>query len=454
MFLLLAGELEAALPGVDFGFGVGRFEDYGGPGFGFGAESMNGRPFILDQPIVTSADAGGVDARNKLITDALSRSAPGNGGDGPEAALEGLYQVATGAGFDGDGDGSTNGAGWRTARGVPRHAGDAGRRRRRARVLVARPGRDPFRLDRRRRFPQRCDPSGDRRHRPVSGISLDPALAIPQAIQASGVTVPITEFACSSTDPGDNRFGFTSTAKSKGDNDPSVAPAGAAHVPAVIEALNAAAISVIGVFPKTQGSGEVVPPGTPLGPTFRADAFLTALARLTGTIDSTGKALVFDVDDVGPVLRAAVIDAIATAASRPIAVRLGAVGALPTGVQLGLATDVVGSVRPGEQACFDVMLTGSGQPQGSFALAFQDPASARTLGSIPVTVACTCGDGLVDAANGEQCDAGAANGMPGSCCDATCRMAAAGTGTGRPLPLARARACVTGSAPCVHRARR
>ena len=85
VFTLLVGELETALPGVDFGFGVGRFEDYGGPGFGFGGESMNGRPFILNQPIVTSADAGGADARNKLITDALARSAPGNGGDGPEA---------------------------------------------------------------------------------------------------------------------------------------------------------------------------------------------------------------------------------------------------------------------------------------------------------------------------------------------------------------------------------
>jgi len=44
-----------------------------------------------------------------------------------------------------------------------------------------------------------------------------------------------------------------------------------------------------------------------------------------------------------------------------------------------------------------------------------------------VTVACTCGDGVLDAANGEQCDQGAANGMPGSCCDAACQVMAAGT---------------------------
>ncbi len=37
---------------------------------------------------------------------ALSRSAPGGGGDGPESLIEALYQLATGAGFDGDNDGS------------------------------------------------------------------------------------------------------------------------------------------------------------------------------------------------------------------------------------------------------------------------------------------------------------------------------------------------------------
>ena len=427
VFLLLVGELEAALPGVEFGFGVGRFEDYGGPGFGFGSESMNGRPFILDQPIVTSADAGGADARNKLIVDALARSAPGNGGDGPEAALEGLYQVATGAGFDGDGDGSTTGMGGAQLAGLlatqvtPDVSGDVPAFSSLASGVVhsGSVGGAGFRSDAIHLVIVATDQC------PVS--AFDPALAIPLAIQANGATVPITEFACSSIHPGDNRFGFTSTVKAKGDNDQTVAPAGAAHVPDVIQALNAAAIGVIGVFPKTQGSGEVLAPGAPLGPTFRADAFLTALARLTGTIDSTGTPLVFDVDDVGPVLRSAVIDAISAAASRPIAVRLATVGGLPTGLQFGLATEVVGSVRPGEQACFDVMLSGSGKPQGSFALQFSDAGAGRALGSIPVTVACTCGDGVIDTALGEQCDDGAATGKPGSCCDAACRVAAGGT---------------------------
>src|SRR5262249_14784837 len=356
---------------VEFGFGVGRFEDYGGPGFGFGSESMNGRPFILDQPIVTSADAGGADARNKLIVDALARSAPGNGGDGAAGPPEGLDPVATGAGFDGDGDGSTTGLGGAQLAGLlatqvtPDVSGDVPAFSSLASGVVhsGSVGGAGFRSDAIHLVIVATDQ--------CPGSAFDPALAIPLAIQANGATVPITEFACSSIHPGDNRFGFTSTVKSKGNNDPTVAPAGAAHVPDVITALNAAAIGVIGVFPKTQGSGEVTPPGTPLGPTFRADAFLTALARLTGMTDSAGGPLVFGVGEAGTDLETAVGTSIA-ALSRPIAVHLATLGALPTGLQLALATDTVPGVSPGQQACFDITLTGSGKPQGSFTLEFSD----------------------------------------------------------------------------------
>ena len=73
------------------------------------AEVAAGRPFILNQPIVTAQDAGGVIARTTASHDRAlaARTAPGIGGDAPEASLEALYQVATGAGFDGDGNGST-----------------------------------------------------------------------------------------------------------------------------------------------------------------------------------------------------------------------------------------------------------------------------------------------------------------------------------------------------------
>jgi hypothetical protein len=66
---------------------------------------------VLNQPIVTVADAGGAAARGALINDAFARTAPGFGGDTPEAALEALYQVATGRGFDGDGTTTGEGGG-------------------------------------------------------------------------------------------------------------------------------------------------------------------------------------------------------------------------------------------------------------------------------------------------------------------------------------------------------
>lgn len=102
MFEDVIDNLEAALPTVEFGFGVGRFEDYNQ----FPGRSSTGRPCILNQPIATSVDAGGDVARDGIISAALSWAAPGFGGDSPESAIaEGLLQVAEGIGFDGNGDG-------------------------------------------------------------------------------------------------------------------------------------------------------------------------------------------------------------------------------------------------------------------------------------------------------------------------------------------------------------
>src|SRR5262249_26334612 len=146
-------------------------------------------------------------------------------------------------------------------------------------------------------------------------------------------------------------------------------PGGAASVPAVIDALNAAGIGIIGVFPRVQGSEPRS--GPVLGPTFGPDAVLNAVARLTGAVDSKGMPLVFDVDDIGRVLRDAVIGAISAAASRPVDVELSPSGSVPAGLQVTLAMSTVTGVRPGEQACFDVTLAGTGQPQGAFTLEFQ-----------------------------------------------------------------------------------
>ena len=102
VFNQVVGDLQTALPSVDFAFGVGRFEDYGGPGNGFSGEDADGRPFTLNQAILRAARPG----FSAAIENALAATAPGFGGDGPESAIgEGLFQVATGVGFDGNGDG-------------------------------------------------------------------------------------------------------------------------------------------------------------------------------------------------------------------------------------------------------------------------------------------------------------------------------------------------------------
>ena len=53
-FPQIISSLQAALPGLDLGFGVGRFEEYAN----FASEYATGRPFILNQPIVRRRQRG------------------------------------------------------------------------------------------------------------------------------------------------------------------------------------------------------------------------------------------------------------------------------------------------------------------------------------------------------------------------------------------------------------
>src|SRR5207237_591216 len=81
-FPQIIASLQAALPGVDLGFGVGRFEEYAN----FAAENATGRPFILNQPIISASTTG----FSAAIQAALDRTAPGYGGDQPETDIEAL----------------------------------------------------------------------------------------------------------------------------------------------------------------------------------------------------------------------------------------------------------------------------------------------------------------------------------------------------------------------------
>lgn len=382
--------LQTALPAVDFGFGVGRFEDYGGPGNGFtrdgdNFESEEGRPFILNQPIVTESDAvGGGTTLNNLIVAALGRAAPGHGADLPESSIaEGLFQVATGIGFDGDGDGSNTGSGAAGAVSTQTTPGTSG-------DVPAFSTLDPTVIS--------SGSVGGAGYRdaalrlvilstdvcPVAAFSADEP--IPATIVGSGSEEPTSVYACSTL----GRFGFVSDSKTTAGNTvvDAVAPSEAGTVPETIAALNAAGIRVLGLAP---GGAPTDNPG----PSNDPSVFLSALARTTGAVDLVGDPLVFDIGTGGdPLIAAIIVAAIEETVTVPIGINLMASEPLPGGAgttMVGVIPSVVSDVAPGEMACFDATITGTDAPMGDFELRFKDDASGAVLGTIPVGLMCVEG---------------------------------------------------------------
>ncbi len=82
--------------GIDVQFGVASFADV--PIFPFGSDSCGDKAFYLNQPITTNISLvrAGINSLDKPLH---------CGADEPEAQLEALFQVATGAGKDRNGDG-------------------------------------------------------------------------------------------------------------------------------------------------------------------------------------------------------------------------------------------------------------------------------------------------------------------------------------------------------------
>lgn len=374
IFQSLVNDLQVALPGVSFGFGVGRFEDYGGSGTGFSGEFTTGRPFILNQPIITP------DTPNflTLINAALARTAPGFGGDGPETALEALYQVATGAGFDGNGDGSllnSGPAGAASTQTNPGASGDVPPFSSNVAAAAGSIGGAGFREGALRLVILATDI--------CSVAAYDRATGVPTTItSAGGAVVPSGALHCSAS-PGSNRFGFVSNSKTTSGNTVpgAVAPAGAARVPQIIQALNERGISVIGLAPGG------VPVQNPVNPSIAPSTLLSALAILTGATDLNGRPLVFNISGGAGPLRTAVVNAVTTAATRPLNVRVRAVN-VPAGVTVTFAPDVVTGVAPGGRADFNMSVTGTAGVKGGFDVEFFDQATNSILGRIPVQFSC------------------------------------------------------------------
>lgn len=95
-FTQIVSDLQAQFPNTELGFGVGRFEAYPG-------NSLLNRSYVLNQPIVSVNDP----QFQQALSAALNRVILGATGRSRETVFEALFQIATGAGLDGNGDGDT-----------------------------------------------------------------------------------------------------------------------------------------------------------------------------------------------------------------------------------------------------------------------------------------------------------------------------------------------------------
>lgn len=375
VFTRVVALLQAQVPTADIAYGVGRFEDYGGPGSSYSGELPTGRPFILNQAILSRSNPGFVEA----LQGALMRSAPGFGGDLPEtSAGEALFQIATGAGFDGDGDGTALGSGPSgleatqvtpgTSGDVPPFSGYVG-------LTSGEFGGVGWRRDSLRIVILATE---------VCSVSpFDASMPIPTHIVGTGSVEPVTAFACPPTTLGGPRFGFVGDAPDAASNTVAgaVAPAGAATIPMSVAALNAAGIRVVGLAPGGH-------PTSDPGPSLDASVMLSAMARLTGAVDAAGEPLVFDTTAGLTQVAQGIVDSVLDLAVRPLDLALVPDG-LPAGLTASVTPALIPGVGPGTEARFSVTLVPDPAfAGGAFELDFRDATSGAVSGSIPVLLQC------------------------------------------------------------------
>lgn len=381
-FPQIIAALQAALPGIDLGFGVGRLEEYGS----FAAEDAVGRPYILNQPIVASSTPGFAAA----IQAALDRTAPGYGGDQPETVFEALYQVVTGAGFDGNDNGSlldSGAAGLVATQLAPGASGDV-------------PPFASFAVDPSGTVLPAAGNLGGAGFRagalPILLTATDTGFAYqPRGestiVGVGGVTLPISA--------------LTETSR------PTTPFNAGAGIQQTITGLNALGALVIGL-------------GTNAQPTLDPRQGLEAIATLTGATNQTaatiengtpdaiapGDPLYFQISSgFGPSVANGVVAAIQNAVTN-VAVNV-TVRASDPRVHLVNHTGVLPGMGAGDTASFDIEFVGEGIPH-RFDLQFVREGTNVVLGSIPVVLGTPIpGDGyefedLEDGEFGEDVDFG------------------------------------------------
>jgi hypothetical protein len=352
----IIASLQAALPGVDLGFGVGRFEEYAN----FAAEFSTGRPFILNQPIISQSTPG----FSASIQSALDRTAPGYGGDQPESDVEALYQMATGAGFDGNNNGTTTdsgAAGQVSTQLLPGNSGDV-------------PSFGSFTVDPSGNVLPASGSIGGAGFRPgalpIILTATDTGFAFQPAGETSitgvnGVTVPVSAFTQTSrpTTPFNSGAGLQQT----------------------VTALNALGALVIGLG--TNATANVDPrQGLESFATLTGAVNRSLMTIPNGTTDpiAPGDPLYFQISSgFGASVANGVVTAIENGVSN-VDVNL-TVRASDPNVHIEGTPQVINHVGAGETATFDVTFTGDGKPH-RFDLQFVREGTNVVLGSIPVVM--------------------------------------------------------------------
>ena len=382
-FPQIISTLQAALPGVDWGFGVGRFEEYAN----FAAEYGVGRPFILNQPIISASTPGFASS----IQAALDRTAPGYGGDQPETDIEALYQMATGVGFDGNHNGTitdSGPAGMVSTQVNPGTSGDV-------------PSFASFTVDPAGNVLPAAGHIGGAGFRPgalpIILTATDTGFAFQPMGETSitgvgGLTLPISSFMQTSRQ--------------------STPFASGAGIQQTVTALNALGALVVGL-----GTNGVATQDPRQG--------LEALARLTGAVNRStttiangtldpiapGDPLYFEISSgFGASVANGIVVAIENAVSH-VAVNVTLKPSDPR-VHIDFTPAVVNSLGAGQTATFDVTFTGDGRPH-RFDLLFVREGTDVVLGSIPVVIGTPipgdgfCYDELEDGEIAESDDFGA-----------------------------------------------
>lgn len=355
-FPQIISALQTAMPTVDFGFGVGRFEEYAN----FAAEYATGRPFVLNQPIVAASTTG----FSLAIQSALDRTAPGYGGDQPETDIEALWQMATGRGFDGNNNGTTTdsgAAGKVSTQLTPGSSGDV-------------PAFASFTVDPTGNVLPAAGTIGGAGFRagalPIILVATDTGFAFQPAGETTitginGLTLPISAL----TQTSRNTTPFSS----------------GASIQQTITALNALGALVIGL-------------GTNGGATVDPRQGLEALAKLTGATNRTLTTIANGTTDpiapgdpfyfqISSGFAASVANGVVAAIQNGVsnvAVNITVRASDPT-VSLGSTPGVVNNVGAGQTAAFNVTFTGDGRPH-RFDLQFIRQGTDVVLGSIPVVI--------------------------------------------------------------------